>query len=202
MSSDKIGGFKTDNFSFLNFLTDGDTTSTGKTTPKQTVQPDDYIVKHGDTLTEIAIKTGQNLPELLKKNPQIKNPNKIYVGQHIETGKQTETYTVKRGDTLSEVAKAHSTSVGDILRANPGQIANRNLIYPGQKLNISAIKQANQPQATKPPTTKPPTTTKPPEMKTPPPTKLQMPVEEKPTTPLKTIRLLRQLQSKRCRTVI
>ena len=137
-------------------------------------------------MTEIAIKTGQNLQELIKKNPQIKNPNKIYVGQHIETGKQTETYTVKRGDTLNEIAKQHNTSVSDILRANPGQIANRNLIYPGQKLHIPAAKQANQPQPTKQSTTKQPTT-KPTETKTPPTEKPQSPASTKPneTTPPK-----------------
>ena len=118
--------------------------------------------------------------------------SKIYVGQHIETGKPTtQTYTVKRGDTLSEVAKAHHTSVGDVLRANPGQIANRNLIYPGQKLHIPVAKQQNQPQPTKQPTTKQPTTTTPTEKKTPSPTKPQTPiktetpVEKKPTTPVK-----------------
>jgi len=45
---------------------------------------------------------------------------------------------VKPGDTLSEIAKAKHTTVGDLMRANPGQIGNRNLIYPGQKLRIPA----------------------------------------------------------------
>ncbi len=59
-----------------------------QSTPHNEVpKPDEYIVKRGDTLTEIAIKTGQNLQELLQRNRQIKNPNKIYVGQKIETGK-------------------------------------------------------------------------------------------------------------------
>ncbi|MDQ3750487.1 MAG: LysM peptidoglycan-binding domain-containing protein [Acidobacteriota bacterium] len=102
--------------------------------PKQ----DEYLVKRGDTLTEIAVKTGQNLQELLKKNPQIKNPNKIQIGERIEIGKSSNIYTVKPGDTLSEIAKAKHTTVGDLMRANPGQIGNRNLIYPGQKLIITA----------------------------------------------------------------
>jgi LysM repeat protein len=119
-----------------------------KEVPKQ----DDYIVKRGDTLTEIAVKTGQNLQELLKKNPQIKNPNKIQIGQRIEIGKPLNTYTVKAGDTLSEIAKAKQTSVGDIMRANRGQIGNRNLIYPGQKLHLPV-------HEAKTPTTKPKTTT-------------------------------------------
>jgi len=32
------------------------------------LQTDEYIVKRDDTLTEIAVKTGQNLQELLQKN--------------------------------------------------------------------------------------------------------------------------------------
>ena len=59
-------------------------------------QTDEYIVKRGDTLTEIAVKTGQNLRQLLEKNPQIINPNRIRIGQHIEIGKPTNLYTVRR----------------------------------------------------------------------------------------------------------
>ncbi|MBA4185270.1 MAG: LysM peptidoglycan-binding domain-containing protein, partial [Acidobacteria bacterium] len=84
--------------------------------PKEVPKQDEYIVKRGDTLTEIAVKTGQNLQELLQKNRQIKNPNKIYVGQKIEVGNRSNDYTVKAGDTLSEIAKAKHTTVGDIMR--------------------------------------------------------------------------------------
>lgn len=104
--------------------------------PQTVPQQGEYTVKRGDTLTEIAVKTGQNLQELLQRNRQIKNPNKIQIGQHINIGKSINIYTVKAGDTLSKIAKAKHTSVGDIMRANPGQIGNRNLIYPGQKLIV------------------------------------------------------------------
>jgi len=43
-----------------------------------------YTVKRGDTLTKIAKKYGiKNWKDLLKLNPGIKNPNLIFVGQHI-----------------------------------------------------------------------------------------------------------------------
>jgi LysM repeat protein len=45
--------------------------------PKEVPKQDEYIVKRGDTLTEIAVKTGQNLQELLKRNPQIKIQTKF-----------------------------------------------------------------------------------------------------------------------------
>ncbi len=175
-SNGKIGGFGAEIQNFLNFLTGSQTPSTNKNTPAQTAQKEDYIVKRGDTMTEIAVKTGQNLQDLIRKNPQIKNPNKIYVGQHIKTGDgQTQIYTVKRGDTLSDIAKKYKTGIGDILRANPGQIANRNLIYPGQKLNIPSAERQKQPQ-----------TAKPMQKKTSPTAKPQTPVENKPTAPHKT----------------
>ncbi|HEV8158399.1 MAG TPA: LysM peptidoglycan-binding domain-containing protein, partial [Pyrinomonadaceae bacterium] len=146
--------------------------------PKEVPKQDEYIVKRGDTLTEIAVKTGQNLQELLQKNRQIKNPNKIYVGQKIEVGNRSNDYTVKAGDTLSEIAKAKHTTVGEIMRANAGQIGNRNLIYPGQKLHIpvGTEKPAAHP---KPPQPNPPKTNPNP---TKPPVDTKPPVNQPPTT--------------------
>ncbi len=119
-------------------------------------QTDEYIVKRGDTLTEIAVKTGQNLQELLQKNRQIKNPNRIYVGQRIEIGKPSNIYTVKPGDTLSDIAKAKHTTAGDIMRANSGQIGNRNLIYPGQNLIVpTSVNQSAPTDRKTPPIDKP-----------------------------------------------
>lgn len=42
-----------------------------------------YKVKSGDTLTKIAKRNGLSLAQLLKLNPQIKNPNRIRVGQVV-----------------------------------------------------------------------------------------------------------------------
>lgn len=42
-----------------------------------------YVVKSGDTLSKIATRNGTTLAELLKANPQIKNPNKIKVGDVV-----------------------------------------------------------------------------------------------------------------------
>jgi nucleoid-associated protein YgaU len=42
-----------------------------------------YVVKKGDTLSEIAERYHMPLDHLLYKNPHIHNPNLIYPGQHI-----------------------------------------------------------------------------------------------------------------------
>ena len=42
-----------------------------------------YVVKAGDTLSKIATRNGITLPQLLKLNPTITNPNKIKVGDKI-----------------------------------------------------------------------------------------------------------------------
>lgn len=42
------------------------------------------IVKKGDTLTRIAQRLGVSLPNLIKANPQIKNPNLIYPGDQVK----------------------------------------------------------------------------------------------------------------------
>ncbi|HEX3253205.1 MAG TPA: LysM domain-containing protein [Pyrinomonadaceae bacterium] len=44
-----------------------------------------YIVKPGDTLSKIAMRYGMSLPQLLQANPQINDPNKIKVGDAINT---------------------------------------------------------------------------------------------------------------------
>ncbi|MDI6619133.1 MAG: LysM peptidoglycan-binding domain-containing protein [Clostridiales bacterium] len=42
-----------------------------------------YVVKPGDTLSEIAIQYKTSVKNLCKLNPQIKNPDRIYAGQRI-----------------------------------------------------------------------------------------------------------------------
>ena len=99
-----------------------------------------YVVKKGDTLIGIAKKYNTTYQELAKYN-NIKNPNKIYVGQIIkiptsESIKPT-TYIVKKGDTLSSIAKKYNTTWQKIYDKNKNIIGNNpNKIYPGQILTI------------------------------------------------------------------
>ena len=43
-------------------------------------------MERGDTLWELARRYGVSLERLVELNPQIKNPNLIYVGQKVRVG--------------------------------------------------------------------------------------------------------------------
>ena len=59
------------------------------TAPKTTTQPqqptDSYEVKSGDNLSKIAKQHGKSVDDIVKLNPEIKDPNKIQPGQKIKT---------------------------------------------------------------------------------------------------------------------
>lgn len=103
-----------------------------------------YIVKSGDTLSGIAAKYGTTVANLVSLN-QISNPNLIYPGQRIiisggssgggNSGGTQTVYVVKSGDTLSGIASRYGTTTANLARIN--NIANPNLIYPGQRIVIN-----------------------------------------------------------------
>jgi spore coat assembly protein SafA len=123
-----------------------------------------HVVERGDTLSAIAERNGVSLQALIKANPQIVNPDLIYPGDALNvpeaeeaslTGADAEkppvpsnaastqsgsaaatgAYTVKSGDTLWDIAKNNGVPLNKLIAANP-QIANPNLIYPGDKINV------------------------------------------------------------------
>ena len=100
-----------------------------------------YTVQRGDTLSEIAARFGTTVNELVRLN-NIADRDRIYPGQVLilrESGSVTPpsgatTYTVQRNDNLTEIAARFGTTVAELVRLN--NIANPNLIYPGQVLII------------------------------------------------------------------
>ena len=94
-----------------------------------------YYVQRGDTLRKIASKFSTTVDAILRVNPQISNPNVIYVGQAITIPAGVATYVVQRGDTLRIIANKYGTTVENLLRLNPN-IKNANLIYVGQVINV------------------------------------------------------------------
>ena len=94
-----------------------------------------YYAQKGDTLRKIASKFSTTVDILIKLNPQIANPNLIYVGQAITVPSDAATYVVQKGDTLKIIASKFGTTVDALLSLNPN-IKNANLIYVGQVLNV------------------------------------------------------------------
>lgn len=149
------------------------TTTTTTTTPNQnhTVAPVNnnntvktYSVKSGDTLSAIANRFGMNYIQLAQIN-NIRNVNRIYVGQTLRLQAQVNNstvsqpvhnntnnvkpapapaptpttnnaaYTVKSGDTLSGISSRFGVSYEQLARLN--NIANPNRIYVGQVLRVN-----------------------------------------------------------------
>lgn len=100
-----------------------------------------YIVKKGDTLSEIAQMFNTTVNQIATQN-NIQNVNLIYTGQKLIINCHSKhdcghtLYTVKRGDTLWSIARRHNTSIANIVRLN--RIQNANLIFP--RPNIQNLK--------------------------------------------------------------
>lgn len=114
--------------------------------PVPEVTYETYTVKSGDTLSGIAKKYNTTIEEILAINPQITNPNLIFVGQVINipvktmqtstsaTSSEKVYHTVQRGETLSGIARKYGTSYMKIAIMNG--IINPNIIFAGQKLRV------------------------------------------------------------------
>ncbi len=105
--------------------------------PKPPVK--EYVVQKGDTLFLIAKKFGVSLDDLIAANPQIKDPNRLTVGQVIFIPKApappVKKYVVQKGDTLFLIAKKFGVTLNALIAANP-QIKDPNRISPGDVINI------------------------------------------------------------------
>ena len=96
-----------------------------------------YTVKKGDALSVIAKKYNTTVKALQSLN-NIKDPNKIYVGQKLKisgsASNNKQFYTIKSGDTLSGISKRFNTSIK--MLQNWNGIKNANKIYAGQKIRV------------------------------------------------------------------
>ncbi len=121
----------------LNGYNNGDSSSNNSQT--NTNSETIYTVVSGDTLSGIASKYGTTYQKLAEYNG-IADPNKIYPGQQIKIpgssnkGSNATYYTVVSGDNLTKIANRYGTTVNQLVSWN--NIANANLIYPGQKLRV------------------------------------------------------------------
>jgi len=104
-----------------------------------------YTVRAGDTFYGIATRFGVSLPLMIMANPQITNPNILYVGQRICVPVRCsgQFYTIKRGENLNIIAQKFRVPLSQILSVNP-QIADPNILYVGQRICIPAAEKSEK----------------------------------------------------------
>jgi len=105
-----------------------------------------HTVAKGETVSSITKKYGITLSKFKAFNPQIKNVNKISIGQKVKVGEQivevveifneNDYYFVEKGDTINEIAEFYDISIDEIKRLNP-EIADINKIFVGQLIKIA-----------------------------------------------------------------
>ncbi|WP_051578055.1 LysM peptidoglycan-binding domain-containing protein [Sporolactobacillus terrae] len=110
-----------------------------KVKKKKQSAPDLYVVKSGDTLSEIGAHYGIDYHDIKRWNGL--KSDLIFPGQKLKmkkvldkTSAKKDSYTVKPGDTLSEIAAQHGTTTASLVKKNG--IKNPNKIYPGQKIKF------------------------------------------------------------------
>ena len=107
-----------------------------------------HKISSGETLYRIAKTNNISVSELLAYNPDIKDPDKVSIGQNVNipAAGAKQTYSVVKGDNLEKIAKKYNTTVEQILAANPN-IKDKNKIQAGMSLVIpppQAKKTKNQ----------------------------------------------------------
>ena len=103
-----------------------------------------HYVQRGETLFSISMQYGVSIPVLMRANPAIGNPNRIYAGTYLYIpcapggpgvgGPCRHMHYVTRGQTLGEIALFYRVSPYTIAQANG--IQNLDLIYAGEHLCI------------------------------------------------------------------
>lgn len=97
-----------------------------------------HHVRWGETLSEIAHRYGVPMHAVLRANPQITNPDRIYAGTRIyipaRMGQCRFHHYVTRGQTLSQISRQYNVPIHMLMSANGLQ--NPDLIYAGSRLCI------------------------------------------------------------------
>ncbi|HEX8388508.1 MAG TPA: LysM peptidoglycan-binding domain-containing protein [Sphingomonas sp.] len=92
-----------------------------------------HVVQRGETLSEIAARTGTTWRTLARLNG-LSDPDLILVGQRLALPGAGDRHVVRPGETLSGIAARQGTSVSALARLNG--IADPDLIHPGQLLRM------------------------------------------------------------------
>ena len=105
-----------------------------------------YTIQYGDTLSGIASKTGKSIQELMRLNPSITDPNKIYAGRTLSLGTSAPTPapapTPAAKQTIAQVAKVSVPSY--VEDPTTTQIGNSYKSTATSQINEEAIRAATR----------------------------------------------------------
>ena len=107
-----------------------------------------YTIQYGDTLSGIASKTGKSIQELMRLNPSITDPNKIYAGRTLSLGTSAAPTpapapaTTPAKQTIAQVAKVTVPTYIEDKTAT--QIGNNYKSQATQSINEEAIRAATR----------------------------------------------------------
>lgn len=112
---------------------------------------DPYVVRKGETLSHVAMRTGSSIKALLKVN-DIDSPKDLQAGQKLVIPGKTSTrnsgkksarragktihYKIRKGDTLWGLANRFNTSTRELLKLN--NMNKKTVLRPGDTIKIVA----------------------------------------------------------------
>ena len=108
---------------------------------------EDYKIKKGDTLSEIAVAKGMDLLEIYSLNGlndksiiKVDEIIKVYAEKDKKTTLVDSTYSVKKGDTLYSIARNHKMVLADLLKLNDIKDLNNYILQAGATLKVKILK--------------------------------------------------------------
>ena len=134
-------------YSKVNLNLNNNLNNQNSTTKKEYRKIEDYKIKKGDTLSEIAVAKGMDLLEIyslngLNDNSIIKVDEiiKVYAEKDKKTALVDSTYSVKKGDTLYSIARNHKMVLADLLELNDIKDLNNYTLQAGATLKVKILK--------------------------------------------------------------
>lgn len=108
---------------------------------------ENYKVKKGDTLSEIALAKGMDLVEIYSLNGlndksiiKVDEIIKVYAEREKKTVLVDSVYSVKKGDTLYSIARNHKMVLADLLKLNGIKDLNNYTLQAGASLKVQILK--------------------------------------------------------------
>jgi len=101
-----------------------------------------HVVEPGDTIYAIAQKYGVSPNNIMIDN-QISDPRRLVPGQALVIMRTRFEHTAQLGESLYSIAASYEIPLDELIRSNP-DIADPNVIFPGQIIQLPHVQQRNE----------------------------------------------------------